>query len=168
MEYRERFRTWSWSWCRYVRLIILTISRPLYYIVPTSLSHLSPGAGLNVHEGPCSISRVLNDHALRPGMIISNEPGYYEVGNFGIRIENLLEVVERKDLGEFAGRNFLGFEKLTQIPIQKKLIDVSLLSDQEIVWINDYHRTVFKNVNSLLKTKRAKVWVEEATSPLRR
>ena len=53
------------------------------------------GAGLNVHEGPCSISRVLNENPLKPGMVISNEPGYYEEGSFGIRIENLLEVVER-------------------------------------------------------------------------
>lgn len=126
------------------------------------------GAGLNVHEGPCSISRLLNDHPLKPGMVLSNEPGYYEEGNFGIRIENLLEVVKRDDMGEFAGKPFLGFKRLTQIPIQKKMIDVSLLTDKEIQWINDYHCEVKGNIYPLLQNDRARTWVEEACKPISR
>ena len=91
------------------------------------------GAALNVHEGPQRISRVLDAHPLMPGMVVSNEPGYYEPGNFGIRIENLLVVQEIKELGEFGGKKFLGFEKLTKIPIQRKLMDKALLTDQEII-----------------------------------
>ena len=126
------------------------------------------GAALNVHEGPASISRVLNDHPLRPGMILSNEPGYYEDNTFGIRIENLLEVVTREDLGEFAGKTFLGFKKLTMIPIQKKLIEPSLLTDSECAWINAYHARVKEAIGPLLKTDRARKWLENATSPLSR
>ena len=126
------------------------------------------GAGLNVHEGPCSISRLLNDHALKPGMILSNEPGYYEEGNFGIRIENLLEVVKRGDVGEFAGKSFLGFKRLTQIPIQKKMIDIDLLTDDEINWLNVYHAEVRENIYPLLQSERARKWMERATSHLSR
>ena len=124
------------------------------------------GAGLNVHEGPCSISRMLNDHALKPGMILSNEPGYYEEGNFGIRIENLLEVVRHDEMGEFAGKSFLGFKRLTQIPIQKKMIDVSLLTEKEIQWIDEYHAEVKENIFPLLQNERARKSVEEACRPL--
>ena len=123
-------------------------------------------AALNVHEGPCSISRVLNAHALKPGMVISNEPGYYEAGNFGIRIENLLIVVNKPELGEFAGKGFLGFEKLTMIPIQKKLMNTSLLTAGEIEWINSYHTTVRERVGPLLVSEKAKAWLQDATSPL--
>ena len=126
------------------------------------------GAALNVHEGPASISRVLNDHPLKPGMILSNEPGYYEDNTFGIRIENLLEVVTREDLGEFAGKKFLGFKKLTMIPIQKKLIEPSLLTDSECDWINGYHASIKETIGPLLKTDRARIWLEKATSPLSR
>eukprot|EP00595_Chromulina_sp_UTEXLB2642_P002670 CAMPEP_0196763400 /NCGR_PEP_ID=MMETSP1095-20130614/4019_1 /TAXON_ID=96789 ORGANISM="Chromulina nebulosa, Strain UTEXLB2642" /NCGR_SAMPLE_ID=MMETSP1095 /ASSEMBLY_ACC=CAM_ASM_000446 /LENGTH=530 /DNA_ID=CAMNT_0042116515 /DNA_START=275 /DNA_END=1863 /DNA_ORIENTATION=+ len=120
------------------------------------------GAALNVHEGPQRISRVLDGHALLPGMIISNEPGYYETNNFGIRIENLLIVTERSDLGEFAGRKFYGFDRLTHIPIQKSLIKTDLLTNQEIKWLNDYHTQVYDKVYPLLKTDRARIWLKEA------
>ena len=127
------------------------------------------GAALNVHEGPQSISRTLAvTQPLVPGMIVSNEPGYYEDGNFGIRIENLLIVVKRDDLGEYRGRSFLGFERLTHIPIQKKMIDTSLLTDIEIKWINKYHSEVHEKVLPHLRTSTAKVWLEQACSPLTR
>ena len=125
------------------------------------------GAALNVHEGPHSISRVLNSSPLVPGMIVSNEPGYYEANNYGIRIENLLVVVERKELGEFGGRSFCGFERLTHIPIQKKLMDVSLLTDSEVAWIDSYHREVRERVGPLMQTDRGKRWLEASTAPLR-
>jgi Xaa-Pro aminopeptidase len=124
------------------------------------------GSALNVHEGPHSISRVLNPQALQPGMIISNEPGYYEEGNFGIRIENLLICVLQPQLGTFAGKSFLGFEKLTMIPIQKDLIDYSLLTAAEVDWINQYHSTVKQRIFPLLRTERAKKWLDGATKPI--
>jgi Xaa-Pro aminopeptidase len=124
------------------------------------------GAALNVHEGPQKISRLLDGHALLPGMIVSNEPGYYEDGNFGIRIENLLVVVEKSDLPEFGGRKFYCFERLTHIPIQKKLMDKALMSKEEIDWVNSYHAEVREKVMPLLETERAKKWLAEATSAL--
>lgn len=124
------------------------------------------GSALNVHEGPHSISRVLNPQPLIPGMIVSNEPGFYLPGNFGIRIENLLLVVERKDMKQFGGRGFLGFQKLTLIPIQKKLMDLKLLTPVEVSWINAYHAQVWEEVSPLLSTERAKAWLRTSTSPL--
>ena len=101
-----------------------------------------------------------------PGMVVSNEPGYYEDNNFGIRIENLLVVVTRKDIPEFGGRPFLGFERLTHIPIQQKLMDVSLLTALEISWINKYHSEVFAKVFPLLRTDLARAWLTKACAPL--
>jgi len=124
------------------------------------------GAALNVHEGPHRISRVLDGHPLLVGNVVSNEPGYYEDSNFGIRIENLLVVVPKSDLPEFSGRSFLGFERLTHIPIQQKLIDTNLLTPTEIGWINTYHQQVRDRVSPLLKTERAKAWMIEATRPI--
>ena len=97
-------------------------------------------------------------------MVVSNEPGYYEDGNFGIRIENLLVVVARKDIPEFGGRPFLGFERLTHIPIQHKLMDLSLLTSAELLWIDTYHQQVRDKVLPLLRTERARVWLENATA----
>jgi len=124
------------------------------------------GAALNVHEGPHRISRVLDAHPLLVGNIVSNEPGYYEESNFGIRIENLLVVVPRTDLPEFGGRPFLGFERLTHIPIQRKLMFMGLLAENEITWINTYHAQVLERVFPLLKTDRARKWLTEATKPI--
>jgi len=122
------------------------------------------GAALNVHEGPHRISRVLDAHPLLPGNVVSNEPGYYEDGNFGIRIENLLVVVQRQDLPEFAGRKWLGFERLTHIPIQLKLVDVSLLTATEVAWIDTYHEQIQQRVGPLLQTDRARKWLQRATA----
>lgn len=124
------------------------------------------GAALNVHEGPQKISPLLDGHALIPGMIISNEPGYYEDGNFGIRIENLLIVTEKADVPEFRGRKFYGFDRLTHIPIQKKLMNKSMMSQDEIDWVNHYHNEVRERVMPLLETERAKNWLKEATGEL--
>lgn len=126
------------------------------------------GAALNVHEGPHGISPRLNAQPLLPGMIVSNEPGYYEPGAFGIRIENLLIVVEKTDLGYFAGKPFMGFERLTHIPIQKKMIVSELMTDKEINWLNEYHKAVADKVGPLLKTERAKEWLMENTKPFTR
>jgi Xaa-Pro aminopeptidase len=110
------------------------------------------GYFLNVHEGPQSISKNSKTNFLE-GMIISNEPGYYEKNNFGIRIENLIYVKKTK--------NKKIFENLTLAPLEKELIDVNLLSAQEKNWINNYHKKVFKNLknymykNDLLELRKA-------------
>ena len=97
------------------------------------------GYFLNVHEGPQSISKS-NKISLCEGMVISNEPGYYEKNNFGIRIENLIYVKMKK--------NKKVFENLTMAPIEKDLIDINLLNTKEKNWINNYHKKVFKNLKS--------------------
>jgi Xaa-Pro aminopeptidase len=104
------------------------------------------GAALNVHEGPQRIARVLDPQPLMAGMVVSNEPGYYEPGNYGIRIENLLIVAEKSELGEYGGKSFLGFEKLTHIPIQKRLIDPTLMTPTELAWLNAYHNEIREKV----------------------
>lgn len=95
------------------------------------------GAGLNVHEGPQSISpKFKNETPICPGMIISNEPGYYEDNKFGVRIENLV-LVEAKDTEyNFGGKIFLGFQPLTLVPMDSKLIEIDLLSKEEIEWVD--------------------------------
>ncbi|XP_008802675.2 aminopeptidase P2 isoform X1 [Phoenix dactylifera] len=124
------------------------------------------GAALNVHEGPQSISfRYGNMTALQKGMVVSNEPGYYEDNSFGIRIENLLLVEVVKLPNCFGGIGYLGFEKLTFVPIQSKLVDVSLLSPMEINWLNDYHSQVWDKVSPLLDGS-AREWLWNNTRPL--
>ncbi|GAV63158.1 Peptidase_M24 domain-containing protein/Creatinase_N domain-containing protein [Cephalotus follicularis] len=123
------------------------------------------GAALNVHEGPQSISyRYGNLTPLQKGMIVSNEPGYYEDHAFGIRIENLLWVKEVDTPNRFGGIGYLGFEKLTFVPIQTKLVNVSLLSVAEIDWLNEYHSQVWEKVSPLLNGS-AREWLWNNTRP---
>ena len=113
------------------------------------------GASLSVHEGPQGISKAFaNRTPLDVGMIVSNEPGYYdEKEGFGIRIENLIEVVE-------AETGWLKFDTLTMIPIQRELIDVTVMDKSEIEWINDYHAKVWDRVGKLLEDgSQAKEWL---------
>lgn len=121
------------------------------------------GAALNVHEGPQRISRVLDQQALLEGMIVSNEPGYYEEGKFGVRIENLLIVVPRYDIASFSGRGFLGFEKLTMIPIQHNCMDFDLLAPDEIAWIDSYHAEIREKVAPFVESERGMRWLERFT-----
>ncbi|XP_065632318.1 aminopeptidase P2 [Quercus suber] len=124
------------------------------------------GAALNVHEGPQSISfRYGNMTPLLRGMIVSNEPGYYEDHAFGIRIENLLYVKDVDTPNRFGGVGYLGFEKLTFVPIQSKLIDLSLLSAVEVDWLNDYHSQVWEKVSPLLDGSACQ-WLWNNTRPL--
>ncbi|KAI6692458.1 hypothetical protein NL676_020168 [Syzygium grande] len=124
------------------------------------------GAALNVHEGPQSISfRYGNLTSLQKGMVVSNEPGYYEDHAFGIRIENLLSVVEMNTPNRFGGVVYLGFEKLTFVPIQTKMVDSALLSSAEINWLNDYHAQVWEKVSPLLDGS-ARQWLWDNTRPL--
>ena len=121
------------------------------------------GAALCVHEGPARISRI-SEIPLEPGMILSNEPGYYREGAFGIRIENLI-VVSRADSPD--GRDMLGFETLTLVPIDTRLIDTDLLSRDEIDWLDSYHARVRAEVGPLLPAG-LRDWLDQATRPLTR
>jgi Xaa-Pro aminopeptidase len=122
------------------------------------------GSYLSVHEGPARISK-LGTTALKRGMILSNEPGYYKTDGFGIRIENLELVVAATIEG--AERQMNAFEALTLAPIDRRLIDVKMLSDNELSWLNDYHARVRREVRPLLDDT-TKVWLDAATEPLAR
>ena len=106
------------------------------------------GCFLSVHEGPVSISRN-SDCIIESGMVISNEPGYYLPGKYGIRIENL-EVVSYKNYDNSIN-NFLCFENITRVPIELNLIDINMLNKNEINWINNYHRKVYKDLSEILE-----------------
>jgi Xaa-Pro aminopeptidase len=95
------------------------------------------GSYLSVHEGPQGISKRPSEFPLKPGMILSNEPGYYKEGEYGIRIENLMVVIEAPHL-----KGFYGFEMLTLAPLDLKLIENRLLTDHEQEWIKNYHEHV--------------------------
>jgi Xaa-Pro aminopeptidase len=120
------------------------------------------GSFLSVHEGPQRISK-LGTTALEPGMILSNEPGYYREGAFGIRIENLV-LVERRDIPG-AEREMYGFETLTFVPIDTAPIERELLTADEIAWIDAYHAEVREKIGPLVDGE-TRLWLEEATRPL--
>jgi Xaa-Pro aminopeptidase len=122
------------------------------------------GSFLSVHEGPQRISKAANSVALQPGMIISNEPGYYKSGHYGIRLENLIAVREI-DAGPEAERPMLGFEPLTLAPFDRRLIDHDLLTVAEIAWIDAYHRRVAQEIAPALPEKN-RAWLLAATAAL--
>jgi Xaa-Pro aminopeptidase len=119
------------------------------------------GHFLNVHEGPQSIRMNYNPNPLHPGMVTSNEPGLYKAGQYGIRIENLLLTVPCQTAG--AGE-YYAFEVLTLCPIDTKLIDRSLMSDEEIRWLNDYHQKVYEKLSPFLP-KEENEWLKKNTQP---
>jgi Xaa-Pro aminopeptidase len=126
------------------------------------------GAFLAVHEGPQRIAKARGGQAgteqeLLAGMILSNEPGYYKTGEYGIRIENLVLVEERAIAGQEGA--WLGFETLTLAPIDKALVDRALLSDAETAWWNGYHARV-REVLAPQLDGAALAWLEEACAPL--
>jgi Xaa-Pro aminopeptidase len=120
------------------------------------------GSYLGVHEGPQRISKAPNGQALLPGMIVSNEPGYYKTGAYGIRIENLVVV---QPVEEAAEREMLGFETLTLAPIDRNLIEPSLLDDEEIAWLDAYHKRVRETLTPLVDPGTAR-WLANATHPI--
>lgn len=122
------------------------------------------GYYLSVHEGPHRISKVPNTVALQPGMIVSNEPGYYKTGEYGIRVENLVAVRE-VEAPQGAERKLLGFETLTLAPIDRNLVDVALLSERERGWFNDYHARVRSTITPLVDGETA-AWLAQATQPV--
>jgi Xaa-Pro aminopeptidase len=126
------------------------------------------GSFLAVHEGPQRISPVGSaqsggDEPLQAGMIISNEPGYYKTGEYGIRIENLVLVVPREIEG--AEKEMLGFETLTFAPIDRRLIDVEMLEPEELVWLNCYHAHVLARIGPNLKGADLE-WLQQACAPI--
>jgi Xaa-Pro aminopeptidase len=121
-----------------------------------------------VHEAP---HRIINpqafvgggDESLVPGMFVSNEPGYYKTGEYGIRIENLVLVVEKNVAG--AEQPMLGFETLTFAPIDRTLIDTALLSADERAWVDAYHAEVLRIIGPQLEGA-ASGWLAEVTRAL--
>jgi Xaa-Pro aminopeptidase len=123
------------------------------------------GSFLSVHEGPARISKA-GHVALEPGMIISNEPGYYAPGKYGIRIENLL-LVKPASKPTGGNRKMLSFETLTFAPIDKQLLDERLLTEAELHWLNHYHATVMQKIGGLVSTE-TRSWLQHACAPLTR
>jgi Xaa-Pro aminopeptidase len=126
------------------------------------------GSYLSVHEGPQRISPVGSaqaggDEPLKAGMILSNEPGYYKAGAYGIRIENLVLVAPREVEG--AEKTLLGFDTLTFAPIDRSLVEVALLTEEERQWLDDYHRQVLEVVAPQIDGE-VLAWAREACAPL--
>ena len=119
------------------------------------------GSYLSVHEGPQGLNKRATAE-LEPGMIVSNEPGHYRAGKYGIRIENLLLVTEPIEVG--GERPMLSFETLTLAPIDHRLIETSMLTPAELDWLNGYHRRVEEEVNSDLNEEE-QTWLRQACSP---
>ena len=122
------------------------------------------GSYLGVHEGPQRISKAPSKVPLEPGMIVSNEPGYYKAGAYGIRIENLVAVVEHPAVGADQ-RPMLGFETLTLAPMDRRLIETPHLSDAERGWLDAYHARV-RDTHGERLDAAARAWLERATQPL--
>ena len=120
------------------------------------------GSYLGVHEGPQRISKLPQAVALKAGMIVSNEPGYYKTGAYGIRIENLVAVI-KSDRGEGEERPMLKFETLTLAPIDRRLIEKDLLSGAEEAWLNAYHAGVLA-AHADVVDDETKIWLEAATA----
>ena len=122
------------------------------------------GSYLSVHEGPQSISGR-STVPLQVGMILSNEPGYYREGDFGIRIENLMVVVPAPELEGADDREMLTFDTLTFVPFDRRLIDTSLLTQAERDWINDYHAQTFTMLKGLVEDDTRR-WLSAACAPI--
>ena len=126
------------------------------------------GSFLAVHEGPQRISKAAGaqtgtDQELIPGMILSNEPGYYKQGHFGIRIENLV-LTEERDIDGAEG-DYFGFETLTFVPLDRRLIDKGLLTQEEVEWVDSYHQQVRELLAPQLQGDDL-AWLEQECSPL--
>jgi Xaa-Pro aminopeptidase len=119
------------------------------------------GSYLSVHEGPQNISKRPILQPLKPGMICSNEPGYYKTGEYGIRIENLIVVSQPKEIpgGE---RKMMEFETITLAPIDLNLVEPSMLTGEERAWLNAYHARVFESLTRLVDDE-TRTWLKQAT-----
>ncbi|MGB0630280.1 MAG: aminopeptidase P family protein [Alphaproteobacteria bacterium] len=121
------------------------------------------GAHLGVHEGPQRISKLGGGVPMEPGMILSNEPGYYKEGAYGIRIENLVVVKEAENAPAQAERKMMDFETITLAPIDRALIDADLLTEHQRAWLNAYHARVRETLSPLVDDD-VRVWLTEATA----
>lgn len=121
------------------------------------------GSFLSVHEGPQSISRA-GMAVLQPGMLLSNEPGYYKEGAYGIRLENVVLVTELHDISG-GDRQMMSFDTLTLAPFDRRLIDASMLTAAELTWLNDYHARVHTELAPRVDTLTA-IWLARATEPI--
>jgi len=119
------------------------------------------GSYLSVHEGPQNISKRVVNQPLKPGMICSNEPGFYKEGEYGIRIENLVVVTEAKKVAGGA-RPMMGFETITLVPIDLNLVEPALLNDAERAWLNAYHARVLEALRPLVD-EDTRAWLATAT-----
>jgi Xaa-Pro aminopeptidase len=122
------------------------------------------GVYLGVHEGPQRISKAPNTIALQPGMIVSNEPGYYKDGEYGIRIENLEVVMPAETVGD-GDRPMHRFHALTLAPIDRRLVDKSLLSSEEVAQFDAYHARVVAEIGPRVEPE-IRAWLEEVCAPL--
>jgi Xaa-Pro aminopeptidase len=123
------------------------------------------GTYLSVHEGPQSISTRGTAQALLPGMICSNEPGYYKTGEYGIRIENLVVVRQAEQVG--GDRPMMTFETITFTPIDLELVEPSLLTNEERAWLNAYHAEVRAKIAPEVKDDaETRAWLERSTRPI--
>jgi len=125
---------------------------------------------LNVHEIPIIANRKGPEIGLQANMIVTIEPGFYEDNKFGIRIENCVRTVKANTKYHYASNvEFLTFEPLTYVPIQRELIDKNLLNDEEVKWLNEYHQTCATLIGKELK-KQDKIevyeWLLEETKPI--
>lgn len=127
------------------------------------------GSYLNVHEGPIGIGTraAYSEVSLSIGNVISDEPGYYEDGNFGIRIENMIMAGEAQTNHKFGDKPWLGFEHVTMVPMCRKLIDPKLLDPGERVWLNDYHQEVWDKVSGFFREDATTLkWLRRETAPI--
>jgi Xaa-Pro aminopeptidase len=122
------------------------------------------GSFLGVHEGPQRIAKVANTQALKPGMILSNEPGYYKIGAYGIRIENLIVVTEPAPV-EGGERAMMAFETITLAPISLDLVVPAMLTQTERGWLNAYHTRVRQTLAPLIPADVA-AWLAHETRSL--
>lgn len=125
------------------------------------------GSYLNVHEGPHLISfrPQARNVAIQANMTVTNEPGYYEEGAFGIRVENVMVVKEAMCPNNFDGKGYLSFEPITWVPIQEKLMDLSIMTSAEKEWVNNYHAKCREKLEFLLSGPEL-AWLHRATQPL--
>ncbi|KPI41562.1 putative Xaa-Pro aminopeptidase P [Cyphellophora attinorum] len=125
------------------------------------------GSFLNVHEGPIGIGTrsAYSEVSLSIGNVVSDEPGYYEDGNFGIRIENMIMAREAKTNHKFGDKPWIGFEHVTMVPMCRKLIDPLVLDPEERQWLNDYHKEVWEKTSSFFeKDQRTTAWLQRETA----
>lgn len=126
------------------------------------------GSFLNVHEGPIGVGTraAYAEVSLNIGNVLSDEPGYYEDGNFGIRIENMIMAKEAKTNHKFGDKPWLAFEHVTMVPMCRKLIDANILSPEEKQWLNEYHQEVWDNTHTYFKDDLSLTWLKRETANL--